>query len=197
MTNIGWHIEQTTPTGSLSRRYRTLYQYSPIGLTLPHSSPLPNERQYIYRRRRARLRNSPTAVSPLHGASPSLNRTPRDAAHQAHCTQAAAEGLVKQANTFDVVLITQSQQNRVTMQIARHLAVGKYKDIIAALQLLFRDVAGEEIINPQEDGEELRTLLRVLLRPIARLSPDIGMVMSEYHRAVIAAFDGEDKAAEW
>jgi hypothetical protein len=129
--------------------------------------------------------------------APSLNRTPQDAVHQAHCTQAAAEGFAKQANTFDVVQITQGQRDRVTMQIARHLAVWKYNDIIAALQLLFRDVAGDEIINPQEDGEDLRTLLRVLLRPIARLNPDIGMLMSEYHRVVIAAFDGEDKAAGW
>jgi len=129
--------------------------------------------------------------------APSLNRTPQDATHQAHCTQATAEGFAKQANTFDVVLITQGQRDRVTMQIARHLAVGKYQDIIAALQLLFRDVASDAMINPQEDGEDLRTLLRMLLRPIARLQPDIGMLMSEYHRAVIAAFEGEDKATEW
>ena len=40
------------------------------------------------------------------------------------------------------------KQDRVTVQIARHLASGKYKDIIAALQLLFRDVTGDDIINP-------------------------------------------------
>jgi hypothetical protein len=115
----------------------------------------------------------------------------------ARVSQSAVGGFARQAQVFDVCLVLQQNADHVTMQLARHLPVREYADIIAALQVLFRQVDGISVTNPSDLNEEVQELLRVLLRPIARIGVDPGTVMAEYQRARIAALDGEDRVPEY